>query len=139
MKLDPYYENLLHHYKNEFLSHWRGLIGLLLLALFIVNIQGCATAGYENVDTTRKAIVVANAEIRDANLLLQELVKNDSINDRDALKALIFLRDAHAALETAQDALALQGDVRAAESGLQRANVVLNLAIALLSTSTGEP
>lgn len=139
MKIDPYYENLFHHYKTEFLTHWRGLIGLFLLALFIVNIQGCGTLGYDNVDTTRKAIVVANAEILSANLLLQDLIRRDAISDASAISALNALRDAHATLQQALDALTLSGDPAAANTALERANSSLSLVILLLSTYTGEP
>jgi len=139
MRLDPYYENLLHHYKTELITHWRGVIGLLILALFIVNIQGCATLGYENVDTTRKAIVVANAELRAANFLLQDLVSRGAITDASATSALKGLRDAHATLQTALDALTLNGDPVAAQNALDRANSSLSLVILLLSNFIGEP
>lgn len=139
MRIDPYYENLFHHYKIELFSHWRGIIGIIFLAFFIVNIQACGTLGYENVDTTRKAIVVANAEIRAANLLLQDLVRRDAITDASAMSALGSLRTAHESLQTALDLLTLSGDPAAAETALERANNTLSLAILLLSTYTGEP
>ena len=137
MRIDPYYENLFHHYKVEVFAHWRGIIGLLLLALFVVNIQGCATLGYENVDTTRKAIVVANAEVRAANLLLQDLIRRDVITDADAQTALDSLRTAHGQLQTALDAVSLAGDAAAGRTGLDRANTALSIVITLLSTYTG--
>ena len=120
-------------------TDWRIFILILSLAIGVASIQSCATLGYENVDTTRKAIVVANAEIRAANLLLQDLVKRDAITDEAARSALESLRTAHGHLQTALDALALTGDPAAAQTALQRANVTLSIAISLLSTFTGVP
>ena len=122
-----------------FNTDWRVFAIIIALAIGVVSIQGCATAGYENVDSTRKAIVVANAEIRAANLLLQDLVRRDAISDDSARSALNSLREAHEALQTALDALALTGDPVAANTALDRANSSLSLVILLLSTYTGEP
>lgn len=103
----------------------------LFMALFA---QGCSSLGYENVDTTRKAILVANAEVRAANLLLQDLIQTEQIGREDAARALGSLQNAKNQLETANDLLNLVGDPAGATSSLERARVALNLAITLLST-----
>jgi len=108
---------------------------LLILPMFLA-LQGCATAGYENVDTTRKAILVANAEVRAANLLLQDLIQRNVISNNDASNALDSLRDAHTALQTALDALVFNGDPVTAQSALERANISLSLTLTLLSSFT---
>jgi len=116
--------------------------GTYLLALMcfgMLTLNACSTLGYENVDTTRKAIVVANAEIRAANLLLQDLITRDAITDASAVSALNALREAHAGLQTALDALTLSGDPAAAQTALDRVNSSISLVILLLSTYTGEP
>lgn len=127
------------HISDWYNTDWRVFLLITVLAFGIVNIQGCSTIGYENADTTRKAIVVANAEIRAANLLLQDLVTRNAISDASAISALNSLRDAHATLQAALDALVLSGDPAAAESALERVNSSLSLVILLLSTYTGDP
>ena len=114
----------------------------LMAALMIsaITLQGCETfGGYQNVDTTRKAILVANAEIRAGNLLLQDLVRRDVIGRDNAQKALLSLREAHGSLQTALDAVDTGGDPVTAQSGLDRANRALNAALIVLSAFTGEP
>jgi hypothetical protein len=110
-----------------------------LLAVLSFTLQGCATAGYENVDTTRKAILVATAETRGANLLLQDLVTRNAIDDDSAREALAALRSAAASLQTALNAVDVAGDPLTAETTLARANQSINIALILLSQFTGEP
>lgn len=107
--------------------------GAVFLALFIL--QGCASLGYGDVDidTTRKAIVVANAEIRAANLLLQDLIARRAISRDAASETLSNLQGAKDNLQTALNALDLAGDPVIAGNNLQRANVALSLAINLLA------
>lgn len=114
-------------------------IAAFMALLAMTTIQACSTLDYENVDTTRKAIVVANAEIRGANLLLQDLVTRNAISDNSARIALNKLREAHEALQGAHAAIMLSGDPLAGQSGLERANTALSLAITLLSSFTGDP
>jgi len=111
------------------------LIALIFLSLLTgLALQGCATQGYENVDTVRKAIFVADAEIRGANLLLRDLVERHVIDTDRANKALQSLRDAHSANQLALDAITLSGDPATAGSHLERVNSALTLALALIST-----
>ena len=111
----------------------------LFLSLFFL--QACQTLGYENVDTTRKGIAVANAELRGANLLLQDLVRRNAISRGDAQSALDGLREVHTSLQTALNLVTVGGDPVTAQSHLQRANATLTIAIQLLSqfTATGDP
>jgi len=130
---------MIDHYQKLLHNHWRGIIGLMILAAFVVSVQGCATTGYENVDTTRKALVVATTEIRAANLLLQDLIRRDAISDNAARDALGSLRTAQTSLQIGFDALILSGDPVTANTALQRANVALSVTITLLSAFAGEP
>jgi len=115
--------------------YFAAFVALLTMSL----IQACATQGYDNVDTTRKAIVVANTEIRAANLLLQDLVTRNAITDASAVSALNALRDAHQGLQTALDTLTLSGDPVASQNALERANSSLSLVILLLSSYVEAP
>ena len=112
----------------------RQAYGCLLFVFVALFYMGCASMGYENVDTTRKAILVANAEIRAANLLLQDLIQTGQIEQDDAARAHQSLQSAKDNLQTANDLLNLVGDPAGATSSLERARVSLNLAITLLST-----
>ena len=102
-------------------------------------LQGCATAGYENVDTTRKAILVATAETRAANMLLQDLINRGVIDNNSAREALSALRAAMASLQAGLNVIDTNGDPFTAQSTLERANVSINVALILLSNFTGEP
>lgn len=116
--------------------YWAMIAGLFTMAI----VQACSTVpGYENVDTARKSILVANAEIRGANLLLQDLARRDVISAEDAQAALQSLREAHGTLQTALSALDVGGDPVTAQSGIERANRAITLALTILSSYTGEP
>ncbi len=104
---------------------------LLFLALFVL--QGCGTLGYTNVDTTRKAIVVATAEVRAANMLLQDLIDTGSISQSDARKALNSLQSAKNRLQAGLNAIDVAGDSAMGENNLHRANVALSVALNLLA------
>ena len=105
---------------------------LFLLASFL-GAAGCSTLGYENVDTTRKAILVANAEVRAANLLLQDLVQRRAVSQADAATALNSLQTAKNHLETALSAVDAAGDPVTAGNSLNRAKVSISVAMALLA------
>lgn len=118
--------------------YYTTFLSLLLLSL-ILTVQSCATTGYENVDTTRKAILVATAETRAANLLLQDLINRNVIDNVSAREALGALHAAMASLQTGLIAIDIGGDPLAAKSTLARANASINVALILLSNFTGEP
>lgn len=105
--------------------------GAVFLALFVL--QGCASIGYENIDTTRKAIVVATAEVRAANLLLQDLIARRAISETQAIQAHGNLQQAKDYLQTALNAIDLTGDPISAGTNLERANIALSLVINLLA------
>ena len=105
---------------------------LFLLASFL-GAAGCTSMGYTDVDTTRKAILVANAEVRAGNLLLQDLVEREAIGKSDAEKALKSLQDAHNHLQTALSAVDDAGDPVTAQNNLDRAKIALNLVVTLLA------
>lgn len=119
------------------LTSYKKFTTLIFLSLFVL--QGCTTLGYENVDTTRKAIVVANAELRAANLLLQDMIVKRQVNREQAETALASLQDTHNFLQNAADSLALSNDPQIADSNLQRATSTLSLVISLLAPFAGEP
>ena len=102
-------------------------------------ITSCTTLGYENVDTIRKAIIVTNSEIQDANLLLQDLIRTGAINREQGETALAYLQDAKDYLQTASDALNLSNSPMIAESNLQHEISTLSLVINLLAPFAGEP
>lgn len=122
--------------QHKFQRNWCFTI-ILLLSTFAV--QSCSTLGYENVDTTRKAILVATAEVRAANLLLQDLIRRNAISNNDAQNTLSNLRAATGNLQTALSAIDAAGDPALARSNLNRANVAITLALTLLSQFTEEP
>lgn len=110
--------------------NWLAAWWLLLASMLLV---GCSTLGYENVDTTRKAIVVANAEIAAANSLLQDLIGRRAISREHAERAHNTLQSAHNSLQTALDAIDVAGDPVTAANHLERANMALSIAINLLA------
>ena len=106
---------------------------LLAMLMMVLSAQSCTTLGYTDVDTTRKAILVANAEIRAGNLLLQDLIGRRAITKADADVALNSLQTAKNHLDTALSAIDSAGDPVLAGSSLDRAKVSLNVAIALFA------
>ena len=110
---------------------------LLWAAFLLAGLSACSSMGYENVDTSRKAILVATAEVRAANLLLQDLINRDAISDDDARSALNQLLLAKDQLQTALDAITLAGDPATATSNLQRANLAISVALNLLAPHVG--
>ncbi len=109
---------------------------LLLLSFFALSLQGCATQGYDGVDTTRKAILVSTAEVRQANVLLQDLINRGVVDNEKATDILGKLRDANRALQTALNAINVHSDPVTAESNLARANITISIALSLLSDFT---
>lgn len=109
------------------------LLFSLLMMLSVIGVVSCSTLGYENVDTTRKTILVANAEVRAANLLLQDLVQRRAISQSDAAVALNSLQTAKNHLQTALSAIDTAGDPVTAGSSLNRAKVSISVAMALLA------
>jgi hypothetical protein len=106
---------------------------LLAMLMMMLSVQSCSTMGYENVDTTRKAILVANAEVRAANLLLSDLVDRRAIDRDDARSALNSLQDAKDHLQTALSAVDVAGDPVTAGSSLERANAAISVVMVLLA------
>lgn len=106
---------------------------LMVMLMMMLSVQSCSTMGYENVDTTRKAILVANAEVRAANLLLSDLVDRRAIDKDDAQSALNSLQSAKDHLQTALDAVNLAGDPVTAGNSLERANSAISIVMVLLA------
>ncbi len=105
---------------------------LFLLASFL-SAASCTSMGYTDVDTTRKAILVANAEVRAANMLLQDLINRGAIGRTQAASALSSLNSALGQLQTALRAIDSAGDPVLAENNLERAKVSLSVVMALLA------
>jgi type IV pilus biogenesis protein CpaD/CtpE len=112
---------------------WTTYTLLVVAVIALALMQGCATQGYENVDTTRKAIVVANAEVRAANLLLQDLIGRRAISRDQANVALGHLQSAKDTLQSALDTVDVAGDPFTAGNRLQSARVALTAALTLLA------
>ena len=109
----------------------RQFFGAVFVAL--VMLQGCASLGYPDIETTREGIVIATAEVRAANSLLRDLVDRNAISDADARSVLDELREASAHLRLANEAVTLAGDPAAASGNLERARVALRVALTILS------
>ncbi len=109
------------------------IIVLLWTAFLFAGLSACSTLGYENVDTSRKAIIVGVAEVRAANLLLQDLIKRNAISDDDAKNVLSQLIIAKDQLQTALSAIDFAGDPATAATNIQRANMAMTIAINLLA------
>lgn len=109
------------------------ILVLVWATFLLAGLSACSTLGYENVDTSRKTIVVAIAEVRAANLLLQDLIKRNAISDDDASNALNQLIIAKDQLQTALNLIDLVGDPATAATNIQRANLALSVAINLLA------
>jgi len=105
----------------------------LALALFLSVQTSCSTLGYENVDTTRKGILVANAELRAANFLLQDLIQRRAISSFDAEDAHEKLQEAHDLLQTSLAAVDAGVDPLLMEDNLSRAKAVIGIVLALLA------
>ena len=106
----------------------------LYLMLAVLTLQGCGTMGYGDVDidTTRKGIVAATAEIRGANLLLQDLIQRQAISRAQAQSAQDALQQAKDGLQVALNAIELGGDPAAADTRLQAVNASLSVALQIL-------
>jgi hypothetical protein len=112
------------------------IINLLLLAIALSTVavvSSCATFEKYDVDTTRKAIVVANAEVRAANLLLQDLIKRNAISHSKATEVLGHLQETKDALQVALNAVSVAGDPVSGQTNVERANSALSLAILIMA------
>ena len=109
------------------------IIVLVWAAFLLFNLSSCTSLGYENVDTSRKAILVATAEVRAVNLLLQDLIRRNAISDDDATNALNQLIIAKDSLQTALSAIDFAGDPTIAATNIRRANIAMTIAINLLA------
>lgn len=110
------------------------LINAMYVMYLLIAMQGCTALGYGEVDidTTRKAIVAANAEIRGANMLLQDLVTRRAIDRDDAQRALSALQEGKNHLSTALRAVDVSGDPATAANRLELANTAISVALSLL-------
>jgi hypothetical protein len=111
----------------------RHFIYVLFLWASLLGAAGCSTLGYENVDTTRKAILVANAELAAANSLLRDLIDRRAISSAAAEDAHLELQAAHDHLQTALSAVDQAGDPVTAGNNLERAKTAISFVMALLA------
>jgi hypothetical protein len=105
-------------------------------------LSGCGLfGGYSSVDidTTRKAAVVANAEVRGGYLLLESLVENRAITSEAARRAQGHLDTANESIKATFRAVQAGGDPTQAEDSLSAANTALDLALALLGEFAAQP
>lgn len=112
---------------------------VVLLLVPVFWLAGCALYEDVPIDDTRDAILVANAELRGANFLLQDVIRSGAISQADAQQAKDHLSDVHEGLAQALVAVDLHGDVVDAENRLDQALVALDLALALLAQYTAPP
>ncbi len=111
------------------------------LATLVFGLPGCGTFGYGGVDidTARKAAVVANAEVRGGYLLLESLVENRAINSTQARQAQQHLDTANDAIKATFRAVQAGGDPSQADNLMSTANTALDLALALLGEFAAPP
>jgi len=118
---------------------------LVVSLLAVFSVTGCGVFGgsnpYENVDidTVRKGILVANAELRGANLLLKEVIRSRSISSDDAQRALDGLRDARTTLQDALTAVDISGDPLEGQDRLDSAIRSLDLVLSILAPAAPPP
>jgi len=96
-------------------------------------LSGCSALGYEGVDTSRKAVLVAASEVRQANELLQDLIRRNVIPDDKARDALDRLTQASDGLRIAQREIENNGDPVTVDDNLARANIAISIALSLLA------
>ena len=113
------------------------LMGVMLA--LAVGLPGCGTLGGYDIDTARKAAVVANGEIRSGYLLLESLVESRAINSTDARRAQSSLDDARSAIRASFTAIQTAGDPSQAESNTERALVALDVAMGILAGYVEQP
>ena len=111
------------------------LIGVLWL-LTTAALTGCVTTDI-TPETPRQGILVANAEVEGANLLLRSLFESGAIPATEARKVAETLKRANTELKTALDVLERVGDPTAAEDGLERAKIALQAALIVLAEYGG--
>lgn len=116
------------------LLQYRNFYALLLYCCMAMGLQACETLGYGGVDinTTRKSIAVANAEIRGAVLLTQDLLGRGAITPHQAQETKDTLQDAKDALQGALIAVDRDGDPVKAESGIESAKIAIRIALNFL-------
>ena len=113
-------------------------IVLIFLGFFLT---GCQSNPYDQVkiDTIREGIVVANAEVRAGNALLQELIKNRSLTDKAvAQDALDKIKEVHAGLATATTAVEA-GNISEGQDELEKATNIIDAVLLLLSPYLEQP
>ena len=108
-------------------------------AALAVGLPGCGTLGGHDIDTARKAAVVANGEIRSGYLLLESLVESRAIDSQTARRAQSSLDDARSAIRASFTAVQVAGDPSQAESSTERALQALDVAMNNLSGYVAAP
>jgi len=117
---------------------------ILVSLVTILSLSGCGIFGGNqysevDIDSARKSIVVANAEVRAANLLLQEVIKSRSVSSGDAQKALDGLQNAKNSLQLALNAVDLAGDPVEGQDHLDAAIRSLDIVLAILAPLVAPP
>lgn len=108
------------------------------VSLLALMLSGCGTFGgnpYSDVDidSVRKAIIVANAEVRGANLLLKEVIQSRLISQVQAQRSLDALQTAKDGLQNALNAVDLSGDPLLGQDHLDTALRSLDLVLQILA------
>ncbi len=114
------------------------------VSLLIIMLSGCGMLGgnpYSDVDidSTRKAIIVANAEVRGANLLLKEVIRSRQISQVQAQRSLDALQTAKDGLQYALNAVDLSGDPAQGQDHLDTALRSLDLVLQILAPLVAPP
>lgn len=114
------------------------------VSLLAIVLSGCGTFGgnsYSDVDidSTRKAIVVANAELRGLNYLLREVIRSRAISSVQAQQAHDALQASQNRLQDALDAVDLTGDPALGQGHLDTALRSLDFVLQMLAPLFAPP
>lgn len=98
-------------------------------------VAGCTSNPYADVsiDSTNKAIVVATAEVRAANLLLQEVIRARAISSGQAQSVKDNLQTAKDTLQASKTAVQTSGDPLQGQNGIETATRALDFALQILA------
>jgi hypothetical protein len=116
-------------------KHFSFLTGFLLLLLLAITLPACSVLGYgdTNIDTVRKAAIVADAEIRAGYLLLESLIANRTIDADSARSVKDKLDDARNGVRVTFSVVRAGGDPVAGDDLLTRALNALEIAMTIMA------
>lgn len=110
--------------------------GFLLAVLFVGGCSALPGYGDTKIDTARKAVVQASAEVRAGYLLLDNLIDNRTIDAATARSAKDRLDQANAGVNTVFMQIQRNGDPSQIGDSLEATLVAIDVAMGLLGQYT---